>query len=114
MRSVWTHTQAMAVGAFVLSREFRVLEPERALLAGLLHDIGAVSLIAYAERFPQGWEDPVTLDRGLDSLRGEVGSMVLARWGFEVEWVRLAIEVDQWTRKCVAPDYCALLHIVHF
>ena len=84
MRSVWTHTQAMAVGSFVLAREFRVLEPERALFAGLLHDIGAVSLIAYSERFPAVWEDAATLDRVLDSLRGEVGSMVLARWGFEV------------------------------
>ncbi len=114
MRAVWTHTQAMAVGAFVLSREFRVLEPERALLAGLLHDIGAVSLIAFAERFPAVWEDPVTLDRVLDSLQGEVGSMVLARWGFEAEWVRLALDVDQWARKCTTPDYCGLLQIVHF
>jgi HD-like signal output (HDOD) protein len=114
MRAVWTHTQAMAVGAFVLSREFRVLEPERALLAGLLHDIGAVALIAYAERFPRVWGDPVTLDRVLESLQGEVGSMVLARWGFEQEWVRLAHEVDQWQRKCPKPDYCGLLQIVHF
>ncbi len=114
MRAVWTHTQAMAVGSFVLAREFRVLEPERALFAGLLHDIGAVSLIAYSERFPAVWEDAATLDRVLDSLRGEVGSMVLARWGFESEWVRLALEVDQWNRKCATPDYCGLLQIVHF
>ena len=114
MRAVWTHTQAMAVGAFVLSREFRVLEPERALLAGLLHDIGAVALIAYAERFPRVWEDPVTLDRVLQSLQGEVGSMVLARWSFESEWVRLALEVDMWQRRCPTPDYCGLLQIVHF
>lgn len=114
MRAVWTHTQAMAVGAFVLSREFRVLEPERALLAGLLHDIGAVALIAYAERFPRVWEDSVTLDRVLRSLQGEVGSMVLARWNFESEWVRLALEVDMWQRKCPTPDYCGLLQIVHF
>jgi HD-like signal output (HDOD) protein len=114
MRAVWTHTQAMAVGSFVLAREFRVLEPERALFAGLLHDIGAVSLIAYSERFPAVWEDAATFDRVLDSLRGEVGSMVLARWGFESEWVRLALEVDQWSRKCAAPDYCGLLQIVHF
>ncbi len=114
MRAVWTHTQAMAVGSFVLAREFRLLNAERALFAGLLHDIGAVSLIAYSERFPAVWEDATTLDRVLDSLRGEVGSMVLARWGFETEWVRLALEVDQWKRKCPTPDYCGLLQVVHF
>ncbi len=114
MRTVWTHTQAMAVGAFVLAREFRVMQPERALLAGLLHDIGAVALVAYAERFPQVWEDPITLNRVLDSLRGEVGSMVLARWNFEAEWVRLPLEVDMWQRKCPTADYCGLLQIVHF
>lgn len=114
MRDLWTHTQAMAVGAFVLSREFRVLEPERALLAGLLHDIGSVALIAYAERFPRVWADAVTLDRVLQSLRGEIGAMVLGRWRFEQEWVRLALEVEQWQRKCPKPDYCGLLQIVHF
>jgi HD-like signal output (HDOD) protein len=114
MRQVWTHTQAMAIGAFVLSREFKVLEPERALLAGLLHDIGAVALIAYAERFPKVWEDAATLDRVLASLQGEVGAMMLARWTFESEWVCLAAEVDQWQRPTPAPDYCALLQVVHY
>ena len=114
MRAVWTHTQAMAVGAFVLSREFHVLQSERALMAGLLHDIGAVALLAYAEKFPRVWADPVTLDRVLDALRAEVGSMVLARWGFEPEWVRLVLEVDHWQRSCPRPDYCALLQVVHY
>ena len=114
MRYVWTHTQAMAVGAFVLSREFKVFEPERALLAGLLHDIGAVALIAYAERFPRVWEDASTLDRVLAALQGEVGAMMLARWTFEPEWVRLSAEVDQWQRPTPTPDYCALLQVVHF
>jgi len=114
MRDVWTHTQAMAVGAFVLAREFKVLEPERALLAGLLHDIGAVALIAYAERFPRVCEDAVTLDRVLAGLQGEVGAMMLARWKFEPEWVRLVAEVDRWQRPTPAADYCALLQVVHF
>jgi len=114
MRAVWTHTQAMAVGAFVLSREFCVLQSERALMAGLLHDIGAVALLAYAEKFPRVWADPITLDRVLDALRGEVGSMVLARWGFEPEWVRLVLEVDRWQRSCPGADYCALLQVVHY
>jgi HD-like signal output (HDOD) protein len=114
MRAVWTHTQAMAVGAFVLSREFKVLEPERALLAGLLHDIGVVALIAYAERFPSVWQDAATLDRVLAALQGEVGAMMLARWNFEPEWVRLVAEVDQWQRPTPAADYCALLQVVHY
>jgi hypothetical protein len=40
--------------------------------------------------------------------------MMLARWGFEPQWVKLPREVDDWQRPGEAMDYCTLLQVVHF
>ncbi|NJN51860.1 MAG: HDOD domain-containing protein [Gammaproteobacteria bacterium] len=114
MRTLWRHTQMVASGAFVLARSLKRINAESALLAGLLHEVGAVALLAHAEHFPEVFRDAGTLARVLDELKGEAGSMVLARWSFEPALVRLPKEVDDWQREAAQFDECALLQLVHY
>jgi HD-like signal output (HDOD) protein len=114
MRDLWRHTQTVASGAFVLARALRLRDSERAMLAGLLHDIGAVAVLAYVEKFPDIWRDPDKLERVLTELKGEAGSMLLARWGFEPALVSLPKDVDDWFRTVPTLDSCGLLQLTHF
>ncbi len=114
MAGLWRHTQSIASGAFVLARSLGLRDSEGAMLAGLLHDIGAVAVLAYVEGFPNVWRDEQTLGRVLDDLKGEAGAMLLGRWGFDASLVRLPKEVDDWQRESTSLDACGLLQITHY
>lgn len=118
MRDTWSHAQNVAVRAYALARELAgelaEIEPERALLAGLMHDIGGVALLAYAEMFPIVWKDTAILERVLAELKGEAGSMVLGRWGFDDELISLARDVDDWSRSHDSIDLCGIIQLAHF
>ncbi len=114
MRTLWRHTQRIAGGAFLMARSLNYPHAEGALLAGLLHEIGAVAILAYAEDYPQVWRDTETLERVLAELKGESGMMVLSRWGFDATIARLPRDIDDWQRDVRTFDHCALLQLIHF
>ena len=52
METLWQHSAYVAALSFVLGRETPGIDPEQALLAGLIHDIGSVAAIGGVNRFP--------------------------------------------------------------
>lgn len=114
MRTLWQHTQRIASGAFVMARSLNYPHAEGALLAGLLHEIGAVAILAYSQNYPEVWRDAETLERVLTELKGESGMMVLSRWGFDATTARLPRDIDDWQRDASTFDHCALLQLIHF
>jgi len=112
MREAWKHTQLIAGAAFAMARVHGKCHPERLLLAGVLHDIGIVALLAHAEQVPAVWDDAETLERVLGELKSEVGVMMLSRWGFDALLVQLVKDVDAWKRA--GSNECDVLQTVHW
>ncbi len=100
---VWRHSTHVAAVSFALARRLKAVDPERALLAGLLHDIGAAILITHAGRWPELAEDPAKLDRVVTALRGEIGALALSRWGFDGDLLTAAREAESWFRDPANP-----------
>ena len=104
--------QSMDVGAigFVLARHTRLFDPEEAMLAGLVSNIGVLSVLNYAQNYPQLLEDEALLRQWADRLKGEVGAMVLENWQFPDELVDVARDCEAWMR-CPTPraDLCDLV-----
>lgn len=106
MRALWAHSCEVAAIAAVLARHTPGLDPERAMLAGLVHDIGVVPVLDTARAHPALFEDPDNLERVIDALRGEIGAQTMRHWGFDPDFVDIAARAEDWLRPGYAiPDY---------
>jgi len=102
MRMLWQHSVLVGAVSYVLAGMTPGLDKDRALLLGLLHDIGALPLINYASRETALARDATLLDDAITALRGQVGAMVLRQWKFGDETVTIAMEAEDWQRDPVA------------
>jgi putative nucleotidyltransferase with HDIG domain len=112
LKNMWTHSAEVAAVAYVLANKLGRFDPEYALLLGLLHDIGMLPILTYAERYPELVETPEKIDATIEQLHAEVGSIILDEWHFDEEFATVAREADDWYRnKHAQADYCDLVLI---
>jgi HD-like signal output (HDOD) protein len=112
MQKLWSHSTQVAAISAVLARLLKRFDPEHAMLAGLVHDIGSVAVLSYAERFPELSEDQAQIAQAVNELRGDVGALILQRWEFAKDFVITARDAEKWTRDpAPEPDYCDLVII---
>jgi len=115
MEALWQHSAYVAALAFVLGRETPGIDPEQALLAGLVHDIGAVAAIGGINRFPQLAAREEVLDYTIASSRIEMGVLTLKQWGLQAELQDVVKNAENWFRMGTAipenPDVVILAQL---
>jgi len=119
MQKSWRRSMMASAYCYILAQQLPGFNEEEALLAGLIHNIGEVVLLAYAERFSDLSSNEEQLDQLLVSLSGELGEMVLTEWGFSQELIIAAKESGNWQRglgksgQQDSPvfDYCDLVQV---
>jgi HD-like signal output (HDOD) protein len=112
MQSLWEHSRQVAALCYVLAKLTKQFNPEEAMLAGLLHDIGEVVVLSYAEKFPDIANDTVQLEHVITDLRSTLGGMILRNWGFVDELTQVAEEAENWYRDdSVRAEYADLIII---
>ena len=110
MKELWQHSTKVAAICYVLAKRDKRFEPEHAMLAGLMHDIGVVAILNYANEFPEEIENSNVLEQAIQRLRAQTGSMILSKWGFPTEFIVTALECEEWMRDTGnKPDYCDLV-----
>lgn len=102
MEELWQHSAYVAALSFVLGRETPGIDPEQALLAGLIHDIGAVAVIGGINNFPVLAEREEVLDYTIASSRLEMGLLTLKQWGLEEELQNVVVNAENWHRTGTA------------
>ncbi|WP_035384108.1 HDOD domain-containing protein [Ferriphaselus sp. R-1] len=81
LRDFWCRNREVAAFSFVLAQSNRQINPEQAMLAGLLHNIGALPICLYVDR--PGFElDIEELYELIDRLQVQVAAKLLAVWRF--------------------------------
>jgi HD-like signal output (HDOD) protein len=112
MHKLWEHSVEVSAISYVLGRFSKELNAEHALLAGLLHDIGNVAILSYAERFPDVANDSQHLEQIMANMRGHIGGIILKKWGFIDDLILVAEEAENWTRDHEgSADYADLVII---
>lgn len=81
LRKLWEHSREVAANCYVLARQHRHLSPEQAMLAGLLHNIGALPLCLYADRY-HSYIDLATLEGLINKFSAPIGTKLLQIWNF--------------------------------
>lgn len=106
MKALWAHCREVAAISYVLAQQHRHLKPDQAMLAGLVHDIGALPLYLYADRYHSPL-DKTTLEDLVRKFSTDIGAKVLQSWGFPDELVDVVAghENLQRTSSSNLPDY---------
>ncbi|MEZ5509502.1 MAG: HDOD domain-containing protein [Gammaproteobacteria bacterium] len=114
MDVLWQHSIEIASICFVLARHTRGLDPDQGLLAGLLHDIGVVPILMYAEEYPTLVNDPRLLEKTIKDLKTELGPVILKRWNFNEEMVVAAQHSENWRYQHDGEvDFADLVIVAH-
>ncbi len=99
LRHIWEHSTQVAAIASALTKQFTKLKPDMALLAGLVHDIGALPILTHAEDTPELLEDEALLDSIIAKAHTKIGSAILAKWNFPPELVAVVSEHEDIMRN---------------
>ncbi len=113
LRRTWQHSCKVAAVSGVLARITPGMDPDRAMLAGLVHDIGELPLIQYAEQ-QQPPLDADGMRSLLERLRGALGVFVLKSWRFEPGVAEVPRQVEDWVGRDGVPlDYGDIVQVAH-
>ena len=98
MRKLWQHSTYLASIASILASKTKSACPERALLAGLLQDIGSLPMVIKLEKYPEIIEDESLLDQSLEKYSSQIGVRILQHWGFDEEMTEAVRTREDWQR----------------
>ncbi|MDT8406659.1 MAG: HDOD domain-containing protein [Methylococcales bacterium] len=84
LQKTWLTSIQTASIAHVLAHNLHMpgLDPDEALLAGLLHNIGNLPLLTHAQQHVKTEHDTKILEQALRELSGPLGSYILHDWHF--------------------------------
>jgi putative nucleotidyltransferase with HDIG domain len=97
LRAVWEHSVEVASISRVLASQFTRLQPEQAMLAGLLHDIGVLPVLYRAEECPEMLDDTKVFDHLIRTLHPRIGAAILEHWQFPGQLIAVAREHENLT-----------------
>ena len=97
LKELWEHSRIVAANCYVLAQQHKRLNPEDAILAGLVHDIGALPLYLYADRHYPGI-DQATLEGLISKSSVAVGAKLLRSWNFPDALIDVIAEHDNLRR----------------
>jgi len=103
LRAVWEHSVQVAAISRALAGQVPGVEPEQAMLGGLLHDIGILPILYRAEERDELLDTPGLLDHLIESLHTRVGGAILKHWKFPEALVAVAAEHENLTRDHSGP-----------
>lgn len=111
MRQTWQQSCVMGAIAHTLVPFAPGLRAERALLAGLVHNIGMLPLLAYLGDYPELLEQEGILWEGLYRIQGPLGSELLRQWQFDAALVNIPRHSRDWNYESGGgnPDYVDLV-----
>ncbi len=103
MAELWAHSSYVASISAVLAHKIPGFDPDRAMLAGLIHDIGIVPILTYADNHPDIIAHPKDLVETVRELRSDIGVQIIRRWDFPEDFEDVVINAENWFRKNNSP-----------
>ncbi|MFN4262666.1 MAG: HDOD domain-containing protein [Thioalkalivibrionaceae bacterium] len=93
--TLWKHSLDVAILSYLIARTQRHLDAEVALLAGLVHDIGALPILKRAAVDPALSQDPEALEVVIRIAHVALSRLVLKHWNFHPETIRIVVEHEK-------------------
>ena len=108
--SFWDHSLNVAAISRVLAKKTRLVSPDLAMLAGLVHGIGVLVIDDFLLQHNNLMLDHLEIDHAVQVMRPEISSLLLRKWNFSDDLILVAEECGDWSRnKEGEADLCDLV-----
>jgi|GEM_PF-5530542 len=77
--ALWEHSYLTAAFCALLASHLKGYDPDKAMLAGLLHDIGSIPVLSIGAQTPELIGDPILLDTVMRQLKNPLGALLCQR-----------------------------------
>lgn len=111
MREVWRRSLEVAGVCYALCRNHSQLKPDQAALGGLVHQIGVLPILTYAEDHYELLSDPVSLNHVIDNIHPLLGDKLLRGWDFPEMLVNVPGHYQDLERDSASLDYIDLVQV---
>ena len=111
MRQVWARSTEVAGISHVLCKHYTKLKSDQATLAGLVHLIGVLPILSYAEENSELLHDSISLDRVIEQIHPMVGDRILAAWDFPLPLRDVPSQHLEFARAPDAVDYADIVQV---
>lgn len=99
------HSTEVSAHAYAIAARYTKINPDDALLAGLVHNIGYLPMAKCLESFPEIEENPNLLIEVMGTVHTRVGEMILKSWSFPQNIIDASINyVDQFRNGSASID----------
>lgn len=111
MREVWSQGTEIAAISHALCKKYTRLMADRALLAGLVHQIGVLPILTYAEEQEDLLANAITLDQVTARIHPQIGERILKVWDFPADIACVPREYLALDRQPATADYADIVQV---
>lgn len=104
MAELWEHSSYVASISAVFAHKLPGFDPDRAMLAGLIHDIGIVPILTYADNNPDIVDHPKALAETVKQLRADIGVQIIREWELPEDFEDVVVDAENWRRDDNKPS----------
>lgn len=102
---LYHHSTEVSAHAYAIAAKYTKINPDDALLAGLVHNIGYLPMARCVDTYPEVEENPKLLIEIMSKVHTQVGEMILKSWSFPQNIIDASIHyVDQFRAGTPAID----------
>lgn len=111
MREVWNKSTEIAGICHVLCKHYTRLLPDQATLAGLVHQIGVLPILTYAEDHNELLADSISLNHVIEQIHPIIGDKILRSWDFPEQIAMVPSQYLDFTRDSAKVDYVDIVQV---
>lgn len=115
IQMLWKQSVHVSSICYILASLNKNINPDEALLAGLIHNIGAYPVIIFADNHENENFSERMISHAINSLQGLLGNITLENWDFPKALKKLPRESENWYHYCSPElDICDIVILAKY
>jgi len=108
IQNIYNESTSIAAIAFVITQtQAEHLDPEQALLSGLIQNLGLIPILKYIDMHPSTMQSVEMLGKSIENLQMPVSTLIFNEWNFDPEFLDIVEHAKNWQRNSGEKvDYC--------
>ena len=111
LEQLWNEATMVASLAYAIAARSRGVSADESMLAGLLHNVGKIYVLARANRHGSLFKDPIALAQVLRDWHANIGKAIVENWGFPEHIAHAIGEHENIDRQVLEPDVTDVLTV---